>query len=73
MSTQTDRTAQDDELRQLDATFADLVEEYAGRVSREELRVRFDAVVAELGAAPVRTFVPVLARRSLRRSLSSQP
>ena len=73
VSTSTDQATQDDELRQLDATFSDLAQEYAGRVSLGELRLRFDAVVAEFGAAPVRTFVPVLARRSLRQSLSSLP
>ena len=61
----------DDERRQLDSVRRDLEREFAGRTSPEVVAARFDAVVAGFADAPVRTYVPVLARRTARQQLSS--
>ncbi len=62
-------TPQDDEQRQLASARRDLVQEFSGRLPADEVGARFDAIVAEFEGAPVRTFVPVLARRRVRQVL----
>lgn len=59
----------EDETRQLEAVRSDLLREYE-TVSPELVRERFAAVVSSYEQAPIRTFVPVLARRRLREELS---
>jgi hypothetical protein len=61
----------DDELRQLESARRDLVQEFQDRLSVDQVSSRFDAIVAEFDDAPVRTFVPVLARRRAHRELST--
>lgn len=48
---------------------ADVVRRYGDRLP--DVAERFDAIVAEFDGAPVRTFVPVLAERRLRRLLDA--
>ena len=60
--------SQDDELRQLESVRSELLREFGART--EDVNARFDAVVHEFDGAPVRTFVPVLARRRVREELS---
>ena len=60
----------DDETRQLESVRKDLLREYDGRLSAEQVSARFDAIVGEFAGAPVRTFVPVLARRRVRQEMS---
>ncbi len=59
----------EDERRQLDSARKDLVAEFGERLPADEVGRRFDAMVAEFADAPVRTFVPVLARRYARQEL----
>ena len=59
----------EDETRQLEAVRKDLLREY-GTVSPEIIDARFAAVVHRYDEAPIRSFVPVLARRQLREELS---
>jgi hypothetical protein len=59
---------QDDEQRQLDAVRQDVLREYSS-LAPEVVNARFHAIVAEFEGAPVRSFVPVLARRRLRQAL----
>jgi hypothetical protein len=61
----------DDEQRQLKAVKQDLVREFGGRLSEQEVSERFDQIVAGFAEAPVRTFVPVLASRLLRQQLAA--
>ena len=61
---------QDDEKRQLESVRKDLQREYDGRLSAEQVSARFDAIVGEFDGAPVRTFVPVLARRRVRQEMA---
>ena len=58
----------DDELRQLRHLRRELLRE-RGDLSVEHVSSLFDAVVADFDGAPIRTFVPVLARRRLRQEL----
>ena len=48
---------------------ADVVRRYGDR--RPDVAEQFDAIVAEFDSVPVRTFVPVLAERRLRRLLDA--
>jgi hypothetical protein len=59
----------EDETRQLEAVRRDLLREY-GDVAPEVVDERFAAVVQAYEQAPIRSFVPVLARRRLREELS---
>ncbi len=59
----------DDETRQLDTVRRALVEEFAGRVPSVVVDARFAAIVGAFEGAPIRTFVPVLAQRQVRREL----
>ena len=67
----TPESRRDDERRQLESARLDLVHEFQDRLSSDQVGTRFDAIVAEFEGAPVRTFVPVLARRQARRELST--
>lgn len=58
-----------DETRQLEAVRRDLLREYAG-VAPEVVDARFAAVLQAYEQAPIRSFVPVLARRQLREELA---
>lgn len=62
-------TPQDDEQRQLASARRDVVQEFSGKLPADEVGARFDAIVAEFDGAPVRAFVPVLARRRVRQVL----
>ncbi len=59
----------DDEQRQLQSVRKEAVEEFGARLPAEVVLARFDDIVARFDGAPVRTFVPVLARRALREEL----
>lgn len=59
-----------DEQRQLESARRDLVTEFQDRLPSDLVSSRFDEIVAEFDEAPVRTFVPVLARRRAQRDLS---
>ena len=59
----------DDEQRQLDGVRAELVREFHDRLTAEQVQERFEAVVSEFSAAPIRTYVPVLAQRQVRAEL----
>ena len=59
----------DDEQRQLQAIRSDLVREFEGRLTAEEVQERFAAIVADFEGAPVRTFVPVLVQRRARAEM----
>lgn len=59
----------DDEQRQLETVRADLVREFGDRLSEAEVQQRFEATVGQFDGAPIRTFVPVLTRRSVRLEL----
>lgn len=65
--------ASNDEQRQLDRLRGELLTEFSGRLSPAVVGTRFDAVVEELQTAPVRTYIPVLARRRVRQLLAGQP
>jgi hypothetical protein len=67
----TPESRRDDERRQLESARLDLVQEFQDRLSSDQVGARFDAIVADFDGAPVRSFVPVLARRRARRELSS--
>ncbi len=62
-------TSADDERRQLAGVRAELLREFAGRVSEEALEQRLDRTVHRFDGAPIRSFVPVLAQRSVRLEL----
>ncbi len=62
-------SAQDDELRQLANVQADLRREFGARLSAEQVDRRFDETVQRFAGAPIRSFVPVLAQRSVRQEL----
>lgn len=59
----------DDESRQLQHLRQEMLRE-CGDLPVEYVHALFDSVVADFDGAPVRTFVPVLARRRLRQELS---
>ncbi len=61
--------AQAAERRQLDRVRADLEVEFADRLSAGEVARQFDETVASFEAAPIRSFVPVLAQRTVRTHL----
>lgn len=61
---------QDDERRQLDRLREEVTREYGARLDPAQVAARFDAIVREFDGAPVRAFVPVLARRRVRQELS---
>ena len=58
-----------DERRQLAAACHDLVREFGERLSETDVMAHFEQVVHEYDAAPIRTFVPVLAVRQARSQL----
>ncbi len=60
---------EDDESRQLQQLRHEMLSERSD-VPVEQVNVLFDAVVADFDGAPVRTFVPLLARKRLRQELS---
>jgi hypothetical protein len=55
----------------LESARRDLVQEFQDRLAPEQVSSRFDAIVDEFDGAPVRTFIPVLARRRARRELAT--
>lgn len=59
----------EDEVRQLEVVHRDLLREYEG-VAPELVSARFAEVISSYDGAPIRTYVPVLARRQLREELS---
>ncbi len=59
----------DEERRQLARVRADLEHEFADRLTADEVARRFDEAVAAFDDAPIRSFVPVLAQRSVRSQL----
>ena len=56
----------DEEHRQLEHVRAELVREFAGLLSAEDVEWRFRRIVGDFDGAPVRTFVPVLAHKRAR-------
>jgi hypothetical protein len=71
MTAATTYERRDDEQRQLESARRDLVQEFQDRLAPEQVSSRFDAIVDEFDGAPVRTFIPVLARRRARRELAT--
>lgn len=71
MTVTTPDARRDDERRQIESARHDLVQEFQDRLSAEQVGSRFDAIVTEFDGAPVRNFVPVLARRRAHRELST--
>jgi hypothetical protein len=71
MHQETPSTQQSDEQRQLDRLRHELMAEFGQRLDSSVVDARFDAIVGEFQKAPVRTFIPVLARRRLRRLLAA--
>ena len=63
------RTPQDDERRQLARVRADLEREFADRLTADDVARQFEETVATFDGAPIRSFVPVLAQRSVRSRL----
>lgn len=59
----------DDEVRQLEMLRRELLHDF-GEIAPDLVNSMFDSVVADFGTAPIRTFIPVLARRRLRLDLS---
>lgn len=59
----------DDERRQLEHLRSEMLRE-RGELTVAHVNALFDRIVAQFDGAPVRTFVPVLARRHLRGELS---
>lgn len=64
-------TTSSDEQRQLDRVRRDLLDEFGAQVSPAVIDARFDETMADFDRAPVRTFIPVLARRRVRQLLVS--
>lgn len=58
-----------DERRQLASVRAELVREFADRLSAEQVQQLFAVTVGRFDGAPIRSFVPVLAQRSARLEL----
>lgn len=58
-----------DEQRQLDRIRQELLSEFGARLSPTVIDARFDEIVRDFDRAPVRAFVPVLARRRVRQLL----
>lgn len=58
----------DDEVRQLEELRRELLHDFV-EIAPARVNAMFDAVVAGFETAPIRTFVPVLARRRLRLDL----
>lgn len=63
------RVSSDDEQRQLASVRAELVREFGDRLSPEDVHSRFAETVGQFDGAPIRSFVPVLAQRSVRQEL----
>ena len=59
----------EDEQRQLAVVRSDLVREFADRLTPEQVAEQFDQAVSSFDGAPIRSFVPVLAQRSVRTQL----
>ena len=59
----------DDERRQLDSVRAELVREFADRIEPDVVAKHLEAIVGRFEGAPIRSFVPVLAQRSVRQVL----
>lgn len=59
----------DDEQRQLEQTREALVDEFQGRLSRDEVAERFAEIERGFASAPVRTFLPLLVLRAAREEL----
>lgn len=59
----------DDEQRQLTSVRAELLREFGERLGEDEVQRRYEQTVAQFDGAPIRTFVPVLAQRSVRQQL----
>lgn len=59
----------DDERRQLERLRQEMLRE-RGELPAEHVDATFARVVSAFDGAPVRTFVPVLARRRMRQELS---
>lgn len=69
MNPQSSTRSAPDERRQLDHVRRELLSEFGDRLSADELDARFAAIVQEFDEAPVRAFIPVLARRRARQQL----
>jgi hypothetical protein len=63
----------DEERRQLEHVCAELVREFTGRLSPDDVEWQFRQIVAGFDGAPVRTFVPVLAHKRAREVLRPGP
>ena len=61
--------ASSDEQRQLDRVRRELLAEFGGQLSPTVIDARMDEILAGFDVAPVRTFIPVLARRRVRQLL----
>ena len=61
----------EDEHRQLAAACRDLVHEFGESLPEHEVTSRFEQIVQRYEAAPIRTFIPVLAAREARSQLRS--
>ncbi len=72
MSTGSPSLEQSDEQRQLDRLRAEIMSEFGDRLSPAVVDDRFDAIVRDFEQAPVRSFIPVLARRRLRHELAGE-
>ena len=59
----------DDERRQIETLHAELLAEYGQQLGEETVTERFQQIVGGFDDAPIRTFVPLLAQRSVRRAL----
>lgn len=60
---------QGDEQRQLAGARAALLREFGDRLSEAQVEQVFQASVSRFAGAPIRSFVPLLAQRSVRRDL----
>lgn len=60
---------QADELRQLASVRTALLDEFGGRLSEERVEQLFQASVSSFAGASIRSFVPLLAQRSVRQEL----
>ena len=59
----------EDEQRQLASVRAELIREFADRLSADQVQRLFAETVGRFDGAPIRSFVPVLAQRSARLEL----
>lgn len=62
---------QSDEQRQLERLREEILAEFGQRLPTTVVDARFEAIVRDFEQAPVRSFIPVLARRRLRLELAS--